>query len=92
MQFDIIIVGAGPAGLSLVRSLAGCGLSIAIIEQQERETLADPAYDGREIALHPQIGPGVGRTGRLGENAGASIVSIDESTGPQWFIPAGAVV
>ena len=51
MQFDIIIVGAGPAGLSFVRGLAGSGLSIAIIEQQERKLLADPAYDGREIAL-----------------------------------------
>jgi len=51
MQFDIIIVGAGPAGLSFVRALAGSGLSIAIIEQQERKVLADPAYDGREIAL-----------------------------------------
>lgn len=51
MQFDIIIVGGGPAGLSFAHALAGTGLSIAIIEQQERKVLADPAYDGREIAL-----------------------------------------
>jgi ubiquinone biosynthesis UbiH/UbiF/VisC/COQ6 family hydroxylase len=51
MRFDIIIVGGGPAGLSFARSLAGSGLSIAIIEKQEHEVLADPAYDGREIAL-----------------------------------------
>ena len=51
MDFDIIIVGAGPAGLSFARALAGSGLSIAIVEQQERQVLADPIYDGREIAL-----------------------------------------
>lgn len=51
MQFDVIIIGGGPAGLSFARALAGSGLSIAIIEQQEREALADPPYDGREIAL-----------------------------------------
>ena len=51
MDHDIIIVGGGPAGLSFARALAGTGLSIAIIESQEREALADPSYDGREIAL-----------------------------------------
>jgi ubiquinone biosynthesis UbiH/UbiF/VisC/COQ6 family hydroxylase len=48
---DIAIVGGGPAGLSFARALAGTGLSIAIVEQQEQGALADPAYDGREIAL-----------------------------------------
>lgn len=51
MRYDIVIVGGGPAGLSFARAMDGSGLSIAIIEQQERDALADPAYDGREIAL-----------------------------------------
>lgn len=51
MDYDIAIVGGGPAGLSFARALAGSGLSIAVIEQQDRDSLADPAYDGREIAL-----------------------------------------
>ena len=51
MQFDIIIVGGGPAGLSLARALASSGLSIAIVEQQDSKVLAAPGYDGREIAL-----------------------------------------
>lgn len=51
MDHDIIIVGAGPAGLALARSLRGAGCDIAIVERQPREALADPGYDGREIAL-----------------------------------------
>lgn len=51
MDHDIIIVGAGPAGLALARSLRGAELDIALLERQSREDLADPAYDGREIAL-----------------------------------------
>lgn len=48
---DIIVVGAGPAGLSFARSLAGCNLRIAVIERQPLERIAEPAPDGREIAL-----------------------------------------
>ncbi len=51
MNYDIVVVGGGPAGLSFARAMEGSGLSIAIVERQEREALADPAYDGREIAL-----------------------------------------
>lgn len=51
MNFDIIIIGAGPAGLGLTRSLAGNGLRIAVIERSPRTVLADPPFDGREIAL-----------------------------------------
>ena len=49
--FDIIIVGAGPAGLAFARGLDGSGLNIAIVERQTGEQLGDPAPDGREIAL-----------------------------------------
>jgi len=51
LQNSIIIIGAGPAGLSLACSLAKAGLHSIVIEKQSREALADPAYDGREIAL-----------------------------------------
>jgi len=51
MAYDIIIIGAGPAGLSFARSLAKSGLQIAIIEKQTREQLAAPPFDGRDIAL-----------------------------------------
>lgn len=51
MNVDIAIVGAGPAGLCFARSLAGSGLSVAIVERQPLEAIAQPAFDGREIAL-----------------------------------------
>ncbi len=51
MTHDIIIVGAGPAGLSFARSLANTGLRIALIEKQSLEQLAAPEFDGRDIAL-----------------------------------------
>ncbi|MEW6460786.1 MAG: 5-demethoxyubiquinol-8 5-hydroxylase UbiM [Pseudomonadota bacterium] len=51
MSPDIVIVGAGPAGLCLARALSGQGLSIMLLERQAEQALAAPAFDGREIAL-----------------------------------------
>ena len=51
MDYDIIIIGAGPAGLSFARSLADTQLNIALIERSPKADLVEPAYDGREIAL-----------------------------------------
>jgi ubiquinone biosynthesis UbiH/UbiF/VisC/COQ6 family hydroxylase len=50
-RFDVVIVGAGPAGLSFARSLAGTGLKIAVVEKLPAEVLASPPADGRDIAL-----------------------------------------
>src|SRR3989344_1717463 len=53
---DVLIVGAGPAGLSLAISLAQAGFTTTVVEQQSEATLAHPAPDGREIALtHPSV-------------------------------------
>ena len=51
MDADIIIVGGGPAGLSLAKSLSGRQLQIVLIEQQTLAQLEAPGFDGREIAL-----------------------------------------
>ena len=51
MDYDILISGAGPAGLCLARALSGHGLRIAVVEQQPLSAIENPAYDGREIAL-----------------------------------------
>lgn len=48
---DIIISGAGPAGLCLARALSGRGLRITLVEQLPQPDLANPPFDGREIAL-----------------------------------------
>ncbi len=50
-NFDVAIIGAGPNGLCLAQALAMCGLRIAVIERQTEEAIAQPAFDGREIAL-----------------------------------------
>ena len=53
---DALIVGAGPAGLSLALALAQAGLRATVLEQQSARALAEPAPDGREIALtHPSV-------------------------------------
>lgn len=51
MKHDLIIIGGGPAGLSFARDMAETGLDIVLIEKQPERVLADPPYDGREIAL-----------------------------------------
>lgn len=57
MDHDVVVVGGGPAGLALARSLAGSGLSVAVVERQPLAQLADPDSDGREIALtHRSVG------------------------------------
>ena len=51
MDFDLILIGAGPAGLCLARALRGSGLRLCVLEQQPLAALQNPAFDGREIAL-----------------------------------------
>lgn len=51
MKKDIVIIGAGPAGLSLVCSLAESPLQLLVVERQERVRLSEPGFDGRDIAL-----------------------------------------
>lgn len=51
MNYDIIVIGAGPAGLSFARSLANTDLKILIVEKSSIDQISQPAPDGREIAL-----------------------------------------
>lgn len=48
---DILVIGAGPAGLSFCKSMADSGLRITVVEKHSTETLISPPPDGREIAL-----------------------------------------
>lgn len=51
LHSDILVVGAGPAGLSFAAELAGSGLKVTLIERSPLTVLQNPPYDGREIAL-----------------------------------------
>ena len=48
---DVLIVGAGPAGLALACALADAGLRPQVLEQAPLDTLVAPPEDGRDIAL-----------------------------------------
>lgn len=48
---DILVVGAGPAGLALACAVAEAGLTVRLLEQAPRAAIEDPPEDGREIAL-----------------------------------------
>lgn len=52
MRYDIAVVGAGPAGLAFAACLAGSGLRVALVDRQDEAALAEPGFDGREIALN----------------------------------------
>ena len=51
IETDVIVIGAGPAGLCLARALDGSRLRMAVLERGDEETLRAPQSDGREIAL-----------------------------------------
>ncbi|WP_154222636.1 5-demethoxyubiquinol-8 5-hydroxylase UbiM [Marinicella rhabdoformis] len=51
MTYDVVVIGAGPAGLSFAKALKGSGLKVLVIEQNQEQDIQSPAYDGREIAL-----------------------------------------
>jgi 2-octaprenyl-6-methoxyphenol hydroxylase len=50
-DFDVLIVGAGPAGLALNAILAKSGLSVACIDPLDRATILGSTYDQRTTAI-----------------------------------------
>lgn len=48
---DVVVVGAGPIGLSMCQALSGTGLKVALVEKQSFDKIKNPSPDGREIAV-----------------------------------------
>jgi len=51
MDYDIVIIGGGPAGLSFACSMAGLNLNVLLVEKSTLKSISKPKPDGREIAL-----------------------------------------
>ena len=51
MNYDIVVIGGGPAGLSFACSMAGLSLNILLVEKSSLKSISKPKPDGREIAL-----------------------------------------
>jgi len=51
LNYDVIIVGAGPAGLSFACSLINLDLKVAVVEKSSLSSISNPKPDGRETAL-----------------------------------------
>ena len=63
-EFDVVIVGGGLVGLSLARSLAGSGLTLALIEPQLPAPVPeDGSWDSRIYAVSPGCASFLGRCG-----------------------------
>jgi monoamine oxidase len=89
-SFDVVIVGAGAAGIGALRRLAGTGLSAVALE-------ARPRIGGRALTLHPNpdlpVDAGCGWLHSADENPLAPLVEAAgfalDKTPPHWTRQAG---
>lgn len=91
---DVLIVGAGPAGLALAIALANAGLDCSVLEQAPLDSLVDPPEDGRDIALTHRarrILESLGLWQRLPADEIAPLRRAQVSNGDSpWLLPFGA--
>jgi flavin-dependent dehydrogenase len=91
-EFDVVVIGAGPAGSAAAIGLARAGLTVAIVERDEfprgkvcGEFVSGPTWEllealGAAAALHPHAGPAVRTVGFYG---GETIVTAPMPGGAQ---------
>jgi len=75
-EADVVVVGAGLAGLAAARTLAGAGVDVVVLEARTRvggRTYTKPASDGTPLDLGAQwIGPTQHRLAALAESVGVT--------------------
>jgi len=51
MEYDIVIIGGGPVGLSFARTLTASDMKVLLVERAPQSALEMPSVDGRDIAM-----------------------------------------
>ena len=74
--WDVAVVGAGPAGMFVARTLAG-KLSVLVLDEKGRTGGAGAMTDGK-LNLSPHIGLDLSELQMTEEEAGSRIAAVDE--------------
>ena len=83
MQYEIVVVGGGMAGMTLACALAGSGISTAVVDRLDPSSMKTAAFDGRTTSIahgSAQVLKGIGLW-PLVEDAAEPILDIRVADG-----------